>query len=313
MKLLKRLLEDPETPRGLPAALLTARTGGSLAAAGRLQDAVATYRAAAALLPGSGAEAERARVLSGYAAALQQAADFAGSRTVALQALDLARTAGASTVEAKILAVLGFAQAYLEDAAAGSAAIDEALAVAEGTGEPEAIGEAYLRRVELLAGPLNQLVDGIEFARRGVERMGPLGLARTVGVALLIHAANALFRLGRWDDARKAVAEAWALAPTGAVAVEVRLARVRLDLACGRLEAAADDLDATELLARAAAGPRHRIPLLTLRAALELWRRRPDAALRQVAEGLDVAESGVDDIWSIAPLVWHGVRAGRTP
>ena len=52
MKLLKRLLEDPETPRGLPAALLTARTGGSLAAAGRLQDAVATYRAAAALLPG---------------------------------------------------------------------------------------------------------------------------------------------------------------------------------------------------------------------------------------------------------------------
>jgi hypothetical protein len=110
-------------------------------------------------------------VLSGYGAALSQAMDFAGARTTAAQGLAPARQAGASTVEARILAVLGFSLAYLEDASAGAAAITEALAVAVRSGEPEAIGETYLRRAELLAGPLNQLVQGIEFAREGVERM----------------------------------------------------------------------------------------------------------------------------------------------
>ena len=149
--------------------------------------------------------------------------------------------------------------------------------------------------------------------------MRSLGLARTAGVALLTYAANALFRLGRWEDAEEAVAEAWALRPTGAAALEVRLARCRIDLGRGRLDDAAADLEAVELLARSTAGPRHRIPLLVLFAALELWRRRPEHALRHVEDGLTVAEAGADDIWSIAPLVWHGtwawadLVAARTP
>src|SRR5213078_21236 len=97
---------------------------------------------------------------------------FAGAREVALRALALARAAGARTVEARILAVLGFSLAYLKDAKAGAESVDE------GTGEPEAIGEAHLRRTELLAGPLNQLDEGIAFARKGVERMRSLGLVR---------------------------------------------------------------------------------------------------------------------------------------
>ena len=137
--LLDRLLDDPATGAGLPSALLTARRGGALAAAGRAGEAQRSYRAAAALLPGSGADAERAQVLAGYGAALLHALDFAGARTVALEALELARRAGAHTVQARILAVVGFSSAYLDDAEAGSAAIDEALLVAERTGEPEAL------------------------------------------------------------------------------------------------------------------------------------------------------------------------------
>lgn len=307
--ILDRLLSDQETSGGLTSALLTARKASSLAAAGRAHDARQAYGVAVALLPEEGARAERAQVLSGYSAALLQAMDFAGARTAALAALTLARSAGASTVEARILAVLGFSQAYLEDPAAGSAALTEALAVAERTGEPAAIGEAHLRRAELLTGPLNELVDGVECARQGVARMHSLGLARTAGVALLTHAANALFRLGRWDEAQRTVAEAWALTPSGAAALEVRLARSRLDLGRGRLGAAADDLEAVDLLARSTAGPRHRIPLIVLLAALELWRKRPAEALRHIEEGLTVAEAGADDIWSLAPLVWHGTRA----
>lgn len=305
--LIERLLGDP-TER-LAAALLTARAGSSLAAAGRAGEAQLRYRDAAVRLPDSGAERERAQVLAGYSTALLQALDFAGARTVARTALGLARRVAAATIEARVLAVLGFSSAYLEDAEAGAAAVDLALEVAQRTGEPEAIGEAYLRRAELMAGPLNRLTEGVDFARRGVARMRELGLARTAGVALLTYAANAHFRLGHWDAADRAIAEAWELGPTGAAAVDVRLARIRLLLGRGELGAAAADLEAVDLLVRAAAGPRHRIPLLVLLAALELWRRQPASALHHVEAGLAVADLGADDIWSLAPLIWHGTRA----
>ena len=136
--------------------------------------------------------------------------------------------------------------------------------------------------------------------------MRALGLARTCGVALLTHAANALFRLGRWDEAERAVAEAWKMAPTGAAALDVRLARCRITLGRGRLDEAAADLEAVELLSRSMSGPRQRIPLLVLFAALELWRRDPARALRHAEDGLALAEAGAGDIWSLAPLVWHG-------
>ncbi len=307
--LLDRLLREPAAPPGLQSALLTARMGSSLAAAGRDADAQSRYRAAVALLPTTGAEAERAQVLAGYAATLLRALDVERARTVALDALELARRAGMATVEARLLSVLGFSAAYLDDTESSWTSIEEAVRVAEATGEAEAIGEAHLRRAELLAGPLNRLVEGIELARGSLERVRALGLERTVGVALLTSAANALFRLGRWDEAAETVAQAWSLGPRGAAVLDVRLARARLELGRGELDVAAADLEAVDLLTAATAGPRERIPLLVLHAALALWHRDPAAALRYVDAGLVIADAGVGDIWSLAPLVWHGARA----
>ena len=99
------------------------------------------------------------------------------------------------------------------------------------------------------------------------------------------------------------------MGPTGAAALDVRLARCRITLGRGRLDEAAADLEAVELLSRSTSGPRQRIPLLVLFAALELWRRDPARALRHAEDGLALAEAGAGDIWSLAPLVWHGTRA----
>ncbi len=308
VRLLDQLLGSPG-PDGMAIALLHARKGSALRAAGRVTEAAQSYEVAAALLPASGAEAERAQVLAAHSAALLQSLEFAGARTVALRASALARAAGARTVEARVLSVLGFSLAYLEDATAGAAALDEAVVVAEGTGEPEAIIEAHVRRAELLAGPLNRLEEGIAYARTGLERMRELGLARTAGVALLTYAANALFRKGEWAEAQSAVAEAWDLRPTGAAALDVRLARSRIDIARGNLDDAAADLEAVELLARATTGPRQRLPLLVLFTALALWRRRPEVALAHVEDGFTVVEAGADDILAVAPLVWHATWA----
>jgi DNA-binding CsgD family transcriptional regulator/tetratricopeptide (TPR) repeat protein len=307
--LLERRLGEPDAPAGLPGALLTARMGRYLAAAGHEDRAVRTYKMAAGRLPPAGDDAARAEVLAGHASVLLQSGRFAKAGSVAVRALELSRAAGARTVEAKVLAIYGFSQAYLSDVEAGSSALDDALAVAERTAEPSAIGEAYLRQAELLSGPLNALDQGVACARRGVARVSELGLARTAGVTLLTFASNGLFRLGRWDQAEQSVTDAWARAPSGAEALDVRLARCRLRVGRGEFDTAVDDLEAIELLTGPAAGPRYRIPLLILRAGMEMWRSRPDTALACVEEGLDLVEAGQIDLWLVAPLIWHGARA----
>ena len=138
--------------------------------------------------------------------------------------------------------------------------------------------------------------------------MRALGLARTAGVALLTYAANALFRLGRWDEAaERGRARRGTLRPTGAAALDVRLARCRITLGRGRLDDAAADLEAVELLwpgrppARASASRCWCCsPRWSCGAAARRWR------CAHVEDGLAVAEAGAEDIWSIAPLVWHG-------
>ncbi len=289
-------------------ALLHARTGRYLVAAGRGGEAARAYRRAIELLPAD-ARSERAQVLCGQAAALLHAGEYAASRAVAADALALVRAVGPAGEEARVLATLGFGLAYLEDTAAGEAALAEALAVAERVGGPADVARAYLNLAELLSGPLNEMERGIAVARRGLARVRALGLARSAGVGLLSLVANGLFRLGRWDDAAAVIGEAWALAPTGVEAMQLRLARCKVDMAQGRLDAAEDDLEAVGLLATGTAGPRYRVPLLTLRAGLEMWRRRPDLALQHVGAGMDVVEDGSDDVWVVAPLVWHGARA----
>jgi DNA-binding CsgD family transcriptional regulator/tetratricopeptide (TPR) repeat protein len=289
-------------------ARLHARTGRYLVAAGRGAEAAHAYRRATALLPRD-ARRERAEVLCDHAAALLHAGEYTASQAVGREALALVREVGPAAEEARVLATLGFALAYLEDAAAGSAALVEALAVAERVGGPADVARAYLSRAELLSGPLNEMEHGIAVAREGLVRVRALGMARSAGVGLLSLIANGLFRLGRWDEAAAAIDEAWALAPTGAAAIELRLSRCRVDMGRGRLDAAEDDLEAVGVLVTGTVGPRYRVPLLTLRAGLDLWRRRPDAALQHVDAGLDVVEGGSDDVWVVAPLVWHGARA----
>jgi len=300
---------EPPLAEDVTIALLTARMGQYLNAAGHSGRAAHAYRKATSLLPEHGADAERAEVLAGHAAVLLQGGEFAAAGSVARRALRLSRAASLPSVEARVLAILGFSRAYLADTEKGSSALVEALGVAERTGAPTAIGEAYLRRAELLSGPLNQLVEGVACAREGAQRVVELGLSRTAGVALLALAANGLFRLGRWDEAERAVAQAWALEPTGGEALEVRLARCRLDVGRGRFASAEHDLEAVELLTGSSAGPRHLIPLLVLRAGLEMWRARPDLAVGHVEEGLTLVEMGATDVWLVAPLLWHGTRA----
>ncbi|HSK60634.1 MAG TPA: AAA family ATPase [Actinomycetospora sp.] len=331
--LLRRLVPDPAhaSARELPAVV---RLGRSLLDAGRTADAVAVLHDAGRTAGRAGGDPSLASVHAAYAEALLITGDVTGARREAERALAVSRADGEQAEQAPMLATLGFALAYLENPDAGLAAVAEGLMIAERSGDPAAIGRAYQAWADLLSGPLGELHEGVEIARQGVARMRDLGLARSVGVRLLATAANGLFRLGRWSEASDAVDEAWALRPTGADALEVRLARCRLQVARGEFAEADEDLRAVDLLAldgtgedappavtsddpdaasvaprRSTVASRYRVPLLTLRSGIEMWRGRPDLARDLVAHGLDVAEHTPDDVFLVAPLVWHGLRA----
>jgi DNA-binding CsgD family transcriptional regulator/tetratricopeptide (TPR) repeat protein len=299
---------------------LATRLGRYLLDAGRPADAVtalddAPVREVEAALADRASDAAAvapSRQLAGLHAvradALLAEGDVREAQEQAQRALALSRRGGEDPEQVPMLVTLGFALAYRENPEAGLAAVAEGLAVAERVMDAIGVGRAYLHWSELLVGPLGEIAEGVELARQGVARMRELGLARSLGVSLLAMVANGLFRLGRWAEAQEAIDEAWTLRPMGAEALEIRLARVRLLVGRGEFGAADHDLGAVELLS-STAGERRQVPLLTLRSGMKMWEGRPAEARVFVATGLDVVDRHPEDVFIVAPLLWHGLRA----
>jgi DNA-binding CsgD family transcriptional regulator/tetratricopeptide (TPR) repeat protein len=288
-----------------PASALRIRRARYLAAAGRSTDAEAEYERA--LADPDCTPDLRASAAARLAELLLHLGRYADAGRRARHALELASVVRDATSEVVLAsAALGFSQAYLEDPDAGLASVRAALRTAEETGRPDDVGCAYLHLAELMTGPLNQLEEGVVVARRGAERAAGLGLGRTYGTRLLAIAATGLFRVGQWAEAEKVIAAALRSIPSGTDAVELLLARCRLSVGYGEFDAADRDLDAVTTLL-AGGGARHVMPLLTLRAGLAMWRGEHAQARQAVREGL--AETRSDDVWLLATLAWHGLRA----
>jgi DNA-binding CsgD family transcriptional regulator len=143
-------------------------------------------------------------------------------------------------------------------------------------------------------------------ARRGAEKLAAMGQGRTYQTRLLAIAANGLFRVGQWGEAGRVLDTAMRHRPSGADAVELLLARCRLWVGFGDLEAASRDLDAVATVL-AGGGARHVLPMLTLRAGLAMWQGRHAEARAAVQRGL--TETRSDDLVLLGVLAWHGLRA----
>ena len=165
-------------------------------------------------------------MVGAYAEALMRASRDRESLALASEAVDIARAVGARAQEGKALATMGVALAQLDDDVAGVAHLRDALAIAEEVGRPDDIGHAYLGLSELLAGPLNRVEEAVAVALQGAARgAAGSGSSRTCGVSLQSVAANGLFRLGRWAEADELVGRLLDRNPSGAVAIELYLAR----------------------------------------------------------------------------------------
>ncbi|OKI62454.1 helix-turn-helix transcriptional regulator [Micromonospora sp. CB01531] len=302
LALLEELAADPAGPA---TCALHIRRARYLAAAGRSAPAEAEYRRA--LQAADCTPRERATAAAHLAELLLHLGRYGEAGDQAREALELAAAVEGSTSELVLAsAALGFSEAFLEDPDAGLAVMRNALAIAERAGRPEDVACAYLHLAELLTGPLNILEEGVVVARRGAERVAELGLGRTWETRLLAIATNGLFRVGQWAEAEKVVAAALRHRPSGADAVELLLARCRLSVGYGDIEASDRDLEAVATVL-AGGGARHVLPMLILRAGLAMWQGRHDLARQAVQRGL--TESRSDDVIVLATLAWHGLRA----
>jgi DNA-binding CsgD family transcriptional regulator/tetratricopeptide (TPR) repeat protein len=290
--------DDPQ------ACAIHIRRARYLAAAGRSTAAEAEFERA---LVGACTPSERASAAAHLAELLLHLGRYADAGVRAREALDLAAQGDGSTADlVRASAALGFSDAFQQDPDAGLAVVRQAVSIAERSGHPDDIGCAYLHLAELLTGPLNSLEEGVLVARRGAARMAVLGFGRTYQTRLLAIAANGLFRTGQWAEAQRVVGTALQHRPSGADAVELLLARCRLSVGFGDVEAAEKDLDAVATVL-AGGGARHVLPMLTLRAGLAMWQSRHADARQAVQRGL--TETRSDDLVLLGVLAWHGLRA----
>jgi len=275
-----------------------------LAAAGRSATAEVEYELA--LQAPDCTPRQRASAAAYLAELLLHLGRYADANTRARDALDQAAVNGSTADLVRASAALGFSSAFREDPDAGLAVIRHAVDIAERSGHPDDLGVAYLHLAELLAGPLNNVEEGVLVARRGAERLASLGVGRTYQTRLLAIAGNGLFRVGQWAEADAVLETAMRHRPSGADAVELLLARCRLWVGFGDVDAAHRDLDAAATLL-AGGGARHVLPMLTLRAGLAMWQGKHDAARAAVQRGL--TETRSDDLVLLGVLAWHGLRA----
>ncbi len=304
LRALARLGELAGRPDAPGQCELHLRRARYLAAAGRSATAEVEYELA--LQAPDCTPRQRASAAAYLAELLLHLGRYADANTRARDALDQAAVNGSTADLVRASAALGFSSAFREDPDAGLAVIRHAVDIAERSGHPDDLGVAYLHLAELLAGPLNNVEEGVLVARRGAERLASLGVGRTYQTRLLAIAGNGLFRVGQWAEADAVLETAMRHRPSGADAVELLLARCRLWVGFGDVDAAHRDLDAAATLL-AGGGARHVLPMLTLRAGLAMWQGKHDAARAAVQRGL--TETRSDDLVLLGVLAWHGLRA----
>jgi DNA-binding CsgD family transcriptional regulator/tetratricopeptide (TPR) repeat protein len=253
------------------------------------------------LIPANPPTTERARALARLAEALLAAGRSTEARAAAEEALAVARRLGADRELVRALTVLGGTKAAGGAFEAGIATLREAARLAEQHADPDPMKNAYVLLGEVLmqAGRLEEAVEASLAGRALLQR---LGLPAYWGSLLLVNAAEALFKLGRWDGAdefaRQALAEA---------SPEERflfLPLVMLGVERGEFQAAEAHLELRRDLPHFPEADRLCIELV---AELRAWQGRLEDAQAAVKEGLDQV-AGTDEQAYSGRLLWLGMR-----
>ncbi len=275
-----RLLEGAGDPVG--TGLLNERLGRYAWIAGQGDLAKRAYETAMRLIPPDPPSAARARAVAGLAQILTLGAQFAASRLLAEEALDLARAVGARDIEGHALNTRAMDRGIEGDPDGGIEDMRRALAIAEEAGIVDDIGRAHANLAWLLDVG-GRLEEAVEAADAGIAASERLGLIRFFGAHLLCGRADYLYELGRWDASERSARRAEEVGSIGINGILEQELLARLAIGHGRFTEAADRLRPLAPLAERAADVQFVRPVQASLAQLALWQGRPDEALEQLA------------------------------
>jgi len=304
-ELLRQAVAEHER-RSDPDPHALAEVLGELASAqwslGRGEESRATLRRALELLPDGDRSAERAELLSRRVAFLMLQGRYLEVKDQAQEALEAARAVGADDICAPILNRLGVALFALGDEEGGAAAFDEAIQVAEATGQ--AIDKAFVEanRADALH-RAGRSREGLAFA---IASEADLPAGSRAARWLAMQRAEIEFSLGEWDTAEAHLPHRGRL--TGTTLAYFNLTRAGLLLARGDTRAARPLLEETARILAMSLEPQYLAGCGALRGELERREGDLDAARAVVEEAIDRIEFCSEDGERLAEVACVGVR-----
>ncbi|HEX3541893.1 MAG TPA: AAA family ATPase [Acidimicrobiales bacterium] len=182
------------------AALSYTRLGRNAWAVNDSAAAFSAYRQAAALLPSEQPSVELARILAEHGRGLMLTSRFRDAEQRCRDAIAMARAVGARAEEGHATNTLGVCVAAMGRPDEGLGLLRDALAIATEVGDPDDLNRAYSNLVQTLF-DTGRLEEAVEVARE-VRASGVLG-SGVVNTEL--NGAEALLRLGRWNESQEAL------------------------------------------------------------------------------------------------------------
>jgi DNA-binding CsgD family transcriptional regulator/tetratricopeptide (TPR) repeat protein len=267
-------------------------------AAGDAEGSLTARRRAVDLVPTSPSEA-RATVVAGLAQLLMLEGTFSEAEKLARDAIRVARACDppARRWELHATTTLAVSLGWRADPEAALAMLTEARAMAEEVGDLDELFRVHanLTTVLELAGRHEQAVD---VAKAGIAAAKDAGLEAVYGNILRGNAADSLFLLGRWDEARAMSMTALEWLPSGINFLNalVSLATVEIELSAG--EAAGRLLGQTILELEAVRDAQLAVPLHLASASFALWRGDRADARRATDLGWSLVKDTED--WILA-------------
>jgi tetratricopeptide (TPR) repeat protein len=294
------------------AGVLHERLGRHLSQTGQ-PGALEAYQTAVHLVPAEPPSTHRARVLAGLARMQMLATRFDEAMATAEEAIGVASQTGGRGAEAGARTTLGVTLTVRGDLGRGIGELEAAKRIAEQVGDPEELARAYTNLSDALL-TAGRFEEAASLGLEGAEQVRRLGLGGFYVAFPAGSAAEALFRLGRWDEAERQVREALRGDPglSGAnllvQAAELETARGDLDAATGTLRAARQ-AGRTVMPARGSTQVATQLfaPLLRVTAELAWWRGHPEEARHAIRDGLRVV-AGSSDPRNLSALVLIGLR-----
>jgi class 3 adenylate cyclase/DNA-binding CsgD family transcriptional regulator len=305
LDLIDRALHEVD-PRVEPAraGLLHERRGTYLMITRDIAFKFEALREALRLVPADPPSTERARLLISFAETLVVAARNEEARATSEEAVAIARQLNAEPELGYALCVVGWSQAAFGAFEDGIASLREACRLAEKYPDPNRVARAYgwLGEVLMQAGRLEDAVEASLSGRALMKRLGLAGYWHDN--YLLMNAAEALFKLGRWDEADRLATQALAEARPDYSSGPLLIVTM-LEIGRGDFQAAEAHLERIEVSLHGEADKVRCYAELV--AELWVWQGRLEEARAAVQDGLDRVASTDERVRS-GKLLCLGMR-----